>query len=958
MINERYILILRDKHQRKKFTAQRGKTLMSIRLTGISTPIGGVEWEYTDNNEHISAFPITPDRKIRVLICSICGDNGKYDKAKKSLKKAIEDTGLAIAYIFEEKESPFMTVRENYTLTIENSDVCIFLINTSDGITADVQNEIDTIKRCNTNAFYYFCDEKDIDFDEICEKGAQAFVNDIVNIYICYCRGSLISKYKETDTNIPSEALSASAGDHVVAMPKTIIENTDKCKDYILRFTLGFSGGRFDGDEIKTCEIDEWAEQFLTIMFESNSIRSFNTSMFLDTIKEQQDEAYSRIVEFRWKAIQDYFLGDIGKCVHYLEEALALAKEMDQPTWVIQDILIDLRNQQLLLDTIKNRYKISAAQNELDESKDSVYYPVLDRINESLHEKYLAGLYKKKTGSPYTITLGSNFDQIGSLLASSFVIPFYNGSLTHLLIFYDKIKDFLFYLCSKYDDWKFRKDLLKIAVFGGRDNDVKGIINAYPEVLNEMNANYAAEIMAFCDNHPISFQRFRSQLLAFGAIGYYLNEEDFNNRESEIIAEIKKWLNNDNSVVETGQHIFKCLTDVAYRISQDELADICSLFLEKHYSRWYTDLFKFIADRININKMSEGSCEKLIQRIQGVLDNENERKCISYQPRFLYMLRKQNREATNELDKKVLEYFPDYYEGIYKLETTDNPKTDYLDYIHTCIEKIRERNETQGKNGTYFENGTRDIATIRSILLSDDSLCDDSTMDKIVSVVADTLIASKEGITIKLDAISLIICIAIRYPEVYSRNSDIIYAILQAKDSIEDINNTFMSSNVDKISIRIALALLNTAVGGDGNVDFLEGVSIIQSDKATILSVSRIIKEYLEVSEEILLPEVINVAVLQNALQWLQFDNLDIKYTATRILLMLSRNTENEAIVNQRIINMINYENVYLKNLILRAIYKEKGIYESTREYVVSKCQQDHCSVVRTVCKEVQDTKI
>ena len=73
---------------------------------------------------------------------------------------------------------------------------------------------------------------------------------------------------------------------------------------------------------------------------------------------------------------------------------------------------------------------------------------------------------------------------------------------------------------------------------------------------------------------------------------------------------------------------------------------------------------------------------------------------------------------------------------------------------------------------------------------------------------------------------------------------------------------------------------------------------------------------------------------------------------------MLSRNTENEAIVNQRIINMINYENVYLKNLILRAIYKEKGIYESTREYVVSKCRQDHCSVVRTVCKEVQDTKI
>ena len=92
-----------------------------------------------------------------------------------------------------------------------------------------------------------------------------------------------------------------------------------------------------------------------------------------------------------------------------------------------------------------------------------------------------------------------------------------------------------------------------------------------------------------------------------------------------------------------------------------------------------------------------------------------------------------------------------------------------------------------------------------------------------MSVVADTLIVSKEGITVKLDAISLMICIAIRYPEVYSRNSDIINAILQEKDCIEDIDNTFMSSNIDKISIRIALALLSTAVGRDGIVDFLEG---------------------------------------------------------------------------------------------------------------------------------------
>ena len=931
---------------------------MGMRLTGISTPIFGLEWEYTDENEHAVVAPIAPDRKIRVLISSICGEIGKFDKVKKSLKKVIENRGLADVFIFEEEESLVKTAKEKYILTLENSDVCIFLIDTSDGITAGVQNEIDMIKKCNINALYYFCDEIEKDFDEISQKSAQALINDIVNVYICYCRGSLISKDKVTDTNSPTVELNSSAGDHVVAIPKTIIENIDKCKDYILRFTLGFSGAKFDGDKINTCEIDEWAEQFLTIMFEGNSIRSFNTGIFLDTIKEQQDEVFSEVVEIRWKAIQEYFLGDIEKCVSYLEEALILAKERNQPSWVIQDILIDLRNQQLLLHTIKNRFSVPPAQNELNESKDSVYYPVLDRINESLHEKYIAGLYKKKTGSPYTVTLGSDFDQFGVLLASSFIIPLYNGSLTHLLIFYDKIKDFLFYLCSKYDDWRFRKDLLKIAVFSGSDNDVKGIINAYPEVLNEMKANEASEIMAFCDNHPVAFRRFRSQLLAFGAIGYYLDEDEYNHREAEIISGIKEWLNNDNSILETGQHIFKSLSDVAYRVSQDTLSEICCLFMEKHYSRWYTELFKFIANRININKMSENSRNDLLYHIYGVLDDENERKYVGYQPRFLYVLRNQNREITNGLDEKVLECFPDFYNGVYKLETTVNPEVDYLDYIHRSIERIHESNRTQGENGTYFDNGNRDIATIRSILLANDFYCDDKTLDEIVSVVADTLLVSKEGITVKLDAISLMICIVIKYPEVYQRNMEIISAVLRAKESIEDIDNTFMSSNVDKISIRIALALLSTAIGEDGIIDFLGGVSMIQDDKATILSVERVVMEYLETDDKIILPKVMSVAVLQNALQWLQLDNLDIKYTATRMLLLLSRDPENQAIVNQRITSLIDSENVYIKNVILRRIYKENGINESTRQYVVSKCQQDPCSAVRKVCKEVQELDV
>ena len=46
---------------------------MGIRRTGINTPIGGVEWEYTEKDERASVFPITLDRKIQVFISSIDG---------------------------------------------------------------------------------------------------------------------------------------------------------------------------------------------------------------------------------------------------------------------------------------------------------------------------------------------------------------------------------------------------------------------------------------------------------------------------------------------------------------------------------------------------------------------------------------------------------------------------------------------------------------------------------------------------------------------------------------------------------------------------------------------------------------------------------------------------------------------------------------------------------------------
>lgn len=946
---------------------------MGVRLTGISTPVGGVSWEYTKAEERSAPLPISPGQKIKVFISSICGVE-KYDKVRAELKKAIERTQLVDVYTFESRGASTLPAGDHYILALEDSDICIFLIDNADGIKAGVQAEIDTVKKHNIKALYYFCDETQKEktaleqslmgarfaksksvhsFSELSREGAQALIDYIVAVYHYYCTGRIVLNSGEND-EIQAVDVVGTEKYQLPIIPKSTLKNVDKCRDYFLKFVLGYSRGRYPGEMENTSEFDDWGLQFLPILFEGKSIKYFNTAMYLDALKAQQDDGHYQVVQIRWQAIQAYFAEDIKKCVEYLETALSLAKETNQPTWVIKDILVDLRNVHWTCCTARNEYSDTPAQKELTESSEELYYPILDRIHESLHEKYIEGLYKKKIGSPYSVTIGNNLDPYGEMLASSLIVSMYNGSLTHILLIYEKVRDFVFYLSCKYDDWNLRLNLYKLAIFAGNEKEIKGIQDSFPEVLNNLTADEAKSIMDFCLNHPIKYKRLSSQLLAFGSVGYFLDDKYYESYEKSIVSEIKSWLNSDTPVVAIGQDIFRCLSGVAYRMSQDILSEICCQFIDRHYSRWYMDMFKFIATRIDLRKMSDSSAKALVEHINYVLDNEKERVQIEYSPAFLCVLRKQNRALTEGMDKRIAKYLSGYYEGIYKLETTENKNRDMPAFVKEYIERIRKSNETQGKDGVYFGYGAREIATVRSILLEKGLMCDGNTMDMLVSVVADTLLISKEGISAKLDAIALLICLAVKYPEDYTRNQGVYEKLFAQQNAIEAADNSIISSNIDSISLKIGLQLLYISMGKDVYADILELMPYIQGNVTTTIAVTNLIVEYLENSDDVMLPARVEAAILQNVLQWLHSEYTDIRWNATRILLTMSRNPENSGIVNHQLVNLIDSDSVYIKNLIIRHLHKMNGITDGTKEYIISKCKQDANFVVRMVCDEVE----
>ena len=205
-----------------------------------------------------------------------------------------------------------------------------------------------------------------------------------------------------------------------------------------------------------------------------------------------------------------------------------------------------------------------------------------------------------------------------------------------------------------------------------------------------------------------------------------------------------------------------------------------------------------------------------------ILDNEKEREQVKYFPFFLSVLRKQNRAITENMDNKIAQYLSSYYGDAYRLETLENKNQEILEFVQEYAERIRKSNETQGKDGVYFEHGTREITTVRAILLEKELVCDLDIMDILISTVADTLLSSKESISIKLDAIALLICIVAKYPKDYIRNRTIYEKLFEQQKDIEVADHSIISSNIDSISLKIGLQFLFASIEKNVYGDILE----------------------------------------------------------------------------------------------------------------------------------------
>lgn len=916
---------------------------------------------------------ILPEQKIQIFISSACGnepEKQKYNFVREALKVLIESTGFAKAYVFESEGASTTSAGQHYTYSLEDCDVCIFLIDNNDGVPTGVQKEIDTAKKHGIKSLFYFCDQfskeetplqKSLkgakyaksetihDFKDLIKSGAIDLINDLVMIYKHYCKGRLTWHEEssiEQSADISNVELSLYS-DSIAQ--KDVLTNIDCCVEYFTKLILDLSN-----DEVKkTGNIDQLCTAFLPVLFEGATVNEYNLSLLLLEIEKHQTSQHFTVTKKRHEAIKEYYSGNQEACINKLDEALQIAKQNCLPEWLIKDILIDLRNQDMFLQESRNTYSLKPKyQSELDNSQSLLYYPLLDRLDSNYYKGIIQQDVKYKIETPGTVTYGHGLGAHIKSLTGIYVLAMYNGSLTHLELLYERIKLISFYCATRYSNWSIKKLLLKTTIISGKRKETDGTIRCFGDLLSKMNENDAYEIYSFSNNRPIAHKRFISKLDAFRITCYYMDEESFSFVWSELYELISKWIKDENSVTIIGHEIFSALEGSYLRISQNQLIEIICKCIHYNKRRFYDEIFKLIRKCINLDQASPENVANLLEVIINIVQNPDERTHIHGLESALFTLRKKYRELTEELDKIIADEMPDFYDSTYRLETTVEENTDMPVFLSSYINEVQKDNEEQGKNGTFFGRWNMPHVTIKNILQQSTAKFSNDLIDSAFQVSSETLLRENQTIEAKIDAIELLVYLLKSRTSVQERNKNKIIELLSNKPQVEKAQA--IMTNLSETNLKFSALLLYNCLGEDITVELLNILADIGDDTLSNRKASTAFLNYLEANNSSVSDIQLEHIILQQAIEWCVESDLDIRWNAVQILFLLLQNIENKNVVCNQLVKLMDTDNFYIKNKIIRNIHLLKDIDFETFKYIVQKASVDTNYIVRKVVNEVQ----
>ena len=899
------------------------------------------------------------DKKIKVFISSKCGDP-RYDDVRNRLKILIEETGFASVYLFENRLASTQSAEQDYLYALDDSDVCIFLIDNADEIPDGVLKEYQRAKAQPKKSLFIFCNEnnnnptpiqKEItgstgskyyvanNFEEFVDIGYRSLIKDIGDIYINYCKGRLTDPEFVME-NRSIEEIDANTSE---SLDKQLFKNIDKTKNLISNEIFTRSESNIEN----TCDLDNYSANFLNIVLNRKTVSEYNTNLLLSSLKEMQSENFHKVVIERWNSIQFYYLNNLEKAIETEKKALELARDLQLPNWIVQDILIDLKNLYNFEAQSKNQSFIdNDAQRELDMEKAALFHPLIDRYENYLHADIIKQSAKLSMKSPYSVTIGNNLSNYGDYIANIHIVAMFNGSLTQLLRITDRLQNTAFHLCNQFSDWEFRVLLLKMTLMKANKNEIKATIDLFNDVYGKMNAKDAKDIYCFVKGNPIDYQQNITKILAFQHLGYYFEDSFYEEVWQDISSIIYIWLNSDNRFILLGDYIFDAVSENRFRLDVNKLvSDILIKVFDNSIKRYYDKALEVLI-QLDFSKVQDDNIKKIIAIYLDLVKDDFVRGNLRKLGSALISVRKQNQNLCLELDEVVMTWMPEFYENHYLLEIQTNSQIECESYIDKFIDKINNRNNTQGKNGQYTGYGDNPYQTIENIIIADDVILGNKLITKILQSCVSTLYAEKQTMSSKVYAIKLITFLRLNTEKIFDFD-DLIDCLIKKEEEIfngvEEVllertsrttlhfNFSIMKLVFNRIKVEEILDLLSLYT----DLEIFEKLEALK----TIISIFKNDKNK-GIDERVLL------LFLQFTLATANDRNHDVRYySAEALLYFLSE--ENKHLILRTLSGMMDYDSAYIKNKIMDFSEKIKSLDEESYKFIKEKARVDNHYLIR-----------
>ncbi len=901
------------------------------------------------------------EHKLRVFISSKCG--GKYTVARKALKKLLDVTGLVETYVFETDPASSEDTQSAYLEYVDGSNLCIFLVDNEDGVSPAVLSEEKRAKDKHLRLLYLFCDENKKEATPMQEEikvslSQKYFIvhefSDIVLKAYDSVMQDVIMVYKRKDETFSSEKpeVETTADKYLNTETHSLIVTSFSKYPHVANvFTKRILPANSLKKETEETPLERLLSKHLQmVIFEKTFDEGIIDSISSEVLKENNGEI-CKVLSLRYQAQKLYYLSKYDDCLALLQQAISFViKKQSIPVWIANDIAIDIRYIQGLIDERNSTITLeNPGQKFIDTSDEPVYFPYLDRQVENMQDKIAQKYYSQLTISPYTTNYGG-LDQIFAPLANAFCIAEIYGAIVQTEITRDRLISIYSMLCTLYEDHDLLVEYIKYLVINRDAKKLDAVIRTYNQSVDILNGQ-DMNIFLDCINNMFDpvHQKMSKYLLA-SRLGYYMSDTAYADLYKELIDYAMLWVEDEHRIFNVNTYIFDFFRQNTHRaVGKDVVAFISEVF-HHGLARFYINCFQ-ILQNIDFATLECEDQIKVKEILIDVTSKENEQLFDQYYSSAIISFCKTTEISYEELETEIATKYKNFYEHTFLLEMSAQRGQNFSEYIKSYLEEAKSRNKTQGENGVYSGYAYESLNVVYNIIKTNAIILNKELLKNIIDVGLETLSSEKQTIQAKRAALNLLQLLYFKnleqneiWNEVSNKMTD-----SAAVFSIGNEEGFFSKDTNYILSFQYRLFMHSSFEPGH-ELLLNQLYSTDSSEAYTIVQFLKIITDFLECVKGQFEDETLISAFLYYSIFMSKHKECAVKYAATRSLIELTNFVNARRLALIRLSLIMDSGLPSTKIAILTRLAKIQ-VYEddSYLEQIINKGKSDNNYLVRYV---------